>query len=64
LLRGPAFGYFCNHAGLTIERHFATALTRLLNALQVGDVGSLPTEAMLATMLLASQARSASEVNG
>jgi hypothetical protein len=49
---------------LTIERHFATALSRLLNTFQVGGIGSLPTEAMLATMLLASQARSVSEVNG
>jgi hypothetical protein len=48
---------------LAIERYFATALTRLLNAFQVGGIGSLPTEAILATMLLASQARSVSEVN-
>ena len=49
---------------LTIERHFATALSRLLNALQASNSQGIPDGAKLATLLLASQARSVSEVNG
>jgi purine-nucleoside phosphorylase len=47
-----------------MKRHFATALSRLLNAFQAGGIGSLSTGVMLAKMLLASQAHSVSEVNG
>jgi hypothetical protein len=49
---------------LAITRHFATALARLLNALQAGSIGSSPDGAVLATIVLSSQARSVSEVNG
>ncbi|HET8913395.1 MAG TPA: hypothetical protein VFN23_18130 [Ktedonobacteraceae bacterium] len=47
-----------------MTRHVATALTCLLNALQAGSIGTLEPGALRATMQLASQARSVSEVNG
>jgi hypothetical protein len=49
---------------LALTRHFATALSRLLNALQAGNFGCLPTGAVLAILQQASQAPSINEVNG
>ncbi|HET8910427.1 MAG TPA: hypothetical protein VFN23_03125, partial [Ktedonobacteraceae bacterium] len=48
----------------TITRHFTTALSRLLNALQAGNFQSTLFGAVLVTLLLASQAHSVNEVNG
>jgi hypothetical protein len=46
-----------------MKRHFATTLSRLLNASQSGNAGSPPTGVVLAKMLSASSAPSVSEVN-
>jgi hypothetical protein len=48
----------------SIKKHFATALSRLLNAFQAGSFGGIPIGVVLVRMLLASQARSVSKVNG
>ncbi|HET8912643.1 MAG TPA: hypothetical protein VFN23_14315 [Ktedonobacteraceae bacterium] len=47
-----------------MKSQFAMELSRLLNALPAGSVGSSPFEVALATMLLASQAHPVSESNG
>ena len=49
---------------LVITRHFATALSRLLNAFQAGGIGKLQLGSLLARFVMASQARSVSEANG
>jgi hypothetical protein len=49
---------------LEITRHFATALSRLLNALEAGYLRSAPDGAVLAIFQQASQARSVNKVNG
>jgi hypothetical protein len=49
---------------LAITRQFATALARLLNAFQASSIGKLEPGSFLARFVLASPARSVSELIG